>query len=145
MAPILISKTSPTIVLTKADMEESRTEPAFRLSTDKVGQVPSMTSKQTEEEVGILLDRVSFRNWFLKENEDKYVRLFREYSEATKDLVGRRRECAAARRPARVGGGGGGGEQRSQLLVRQPQGGLNTMLTTKFLADGDMKGRAYYL
>ena len=123
MAPILISKmtTSPTIVLTKADMEESRTEPAFRLSTDKVGQVPSMTSKQTEEEVGILLDRVSFRNRFLKENEDKYVRLFREYSEATKELVSRRRESLGSDQGTRGRGGRGEVEE-----VEEASNGLSS-------------------
>jgi hypothetical protein len=64
-----------------------------------------MIDKPEEEELGILLERVSFKNRFLKENEDRYVKLFREYTETNRDMVMRRRESITSDQGPRTRGG----------------------------------------
>jgi hypothetical protein len=54
-----------------------------------------------EEELEQLLARVSFRNRFLRDEEDRYVRLFREYTEAAHS----RRQSLASEQWSRARGG----------------------------------------
>jgi hypothetical protein len=62
----------------------------------------SASFKQEKEELSIIMDRVSFRNRFLKDNEDRYVKLFREYTEASRSKE-RRRESTCSDKGTRSG------------------------------------------